>query len=266
METTDRQSLHFESIAKRYFSARHTANHLLYKRLLWRSALRGVQIKDRNQIDVLEPMCGYAEGKSIVELFFKGKILYDGFDTSATLLEKAREKKPGLNLFQADVIKFVPQKKYDVVILTGGLHHVFQSAASVLRIMRGAIKDSGMFINFEPTHACSLTRAVREKIYKGNSLFDSATERGFELDELNGLYRQAGFHVADQLYPGLLAYVLFYNPDAFPFLNIGGRLLVKSLFGMDRLFYKTRIGRFLSFATLSILKPRLDARRPQGNE
>jgi SAM-dependent methyltransferase len=266
MDNTDRQSLHFESVAKRYFSARHTANHLLYKQLLWHSALRGIQITDQDQIDVLEPMCGYAEGKSIVELFFHGKILYDGFDTSATLLEKAREQRPGLALFQADVTKFVPQKKYDVVILTGGLHHVYQSAAPVLRMLRGAMKDSGIFINFEPTHACSLTRAVRENIYKGNSLFDSATERGFTLNELNGLYRDAGFHVVDQLYPGLLAYILFYNPDAFPFLNIGGPFLVKLLFGLDRLFCKTRIGRLMSFATLSILKPRLENRQPQENK
>jgi SAM-dependent methyltransferase len=266
METSDRQSLHFETIAKRYFSARHTANHLLYKRLLWRSAFRGIQIKDRDQIDVLEPMCGYAEGKSIIELFFGGKILYDGFDTSVTLIEKAREQRPGLTLFQADVTKFVPQKKYDVVILTGGLHHVYSEAASVLRMLRSAVKDSGIFVNFEPTHSCTFTRMVRDHIYKSNFLFDSETERGFTLDELNGLYRDAGFQLADQIYPGLLAYILFYNPDAFPFLNIGGPLLVKSLFSLDRLVYKTRIGRLLSFATLSIMKPRIEDRQPQENK
>jgi SAM-dependent methyltransferase len=255
MENTDRQSLHFETIAKRYFSARHTANHLLYKRLLWRAVFKNFRVDERSGIDVLEPMCGYAEGKSIIEGFYQGKIRYDGFDTSATLLEHAARLRPDCNLFQADVNHFVPQKKYDVIILVGGLHHVYRNATSVLATLRSAVKDSGIFINFEPTHACALTRCIRNRIYKGNSLFDWETERDFALDELNRLYVSSGFQVTRQLYPGLLAYILYYNPDAFPFLNVGGSLLVKSLFGLDTLFYKNWIGRLLSFATLSILKP-----------
>ncbi len=229
---------------------------MLYKKLLWRTALRGLQIKDRDQIDVLEPMCGYAEGKSIVEGLFSGKILYDGFDTSATLLEQAKLRTQGLNLFQMDITEFIPEKKYDIIILIGGLHHVYRSAAPVLTMLRSALKDSGFFINFEPTHACIFTRLVRDKIYKSNSLFDPGTERGFTLDELNKLYLDAKFQIARQIYPGLIAYVLFYNPDAFPFLNRGGPLLVKSLFGLDKSFFGTQTGRLLSFATLSVLTTR----------
>jgi SAM-dependent methyltransferase len=255
MENTDRQSRHFETIARRYFNARQSANHLLYKRLLWSAALRGIHFKDQGEIDVLEPMCGYAEGRAIVEMFYPGKIQYDGFDTSATLLEHAARTRPDCHLFKADINEFVPQKKYDVIILIGGLHHVYRNAAPVLASMRSAIKDTGIFINFEPTHSCALTRCVRNRIYKRNSLFDADTERGFTLRELNGLYHDADFRIADQLYPGLLAYVLYYNPDAFPILNVGGSLLVKSLFGLDRAFFRTRTGRLMSFATLSILKP-----------
>jgi SAM-dependent methyltransferase len=256
MENADRQSLHFETIAKRYFAARQSANHLLYKRLLWRDAFAGLHLNDLTQIDVLEPMCGYAEGRSIVEFFYQGKIRYDGFDTGATLLEHAARTRPDCTLFQADITRFIPQKKYDVIILMGGLHHVYQSAGPVLFMLHSALKDSGIFINFEPTHAFAFTRFIRGMIYRSNSLFDAGTEHGFTLNELNGLYHDAGFQIADQIYPGLLAYVLYYNPDAFPFLNIGGSLLVKSLFGMDKAFFRTRIGRLFSFATLSILKPR----------
>jgi SAM-dependent methyltransferase len=255
MENHNRQSLHFDSIAKRYFSARQSANHLLYKKLLWSCALKGLCHDDREQIDVLEPMCGYAEGKSIIEKFYPGRIRYDGFDTSELLLEKAKDKMPEANLFQADITKFVPQKKYDIIILIGGLHHVYISAAPVLAVLHGALKESGIFINFEPTHACGLTQYIRDKIYESNSLFDAGTERGFALKELNGIYHEAGFQIADQIYPGLLAYVLFYNPDAFPFLNIGGSFLVRSLFAVDRILFRTRTARILSFATLSILKP-----------
>jgi SAM-dependent methyltransferase len=255
MENTDRQSLHFETIAKRYFSARHTANHLLYKQLLWRAVFKNFRIDDRPAIDVLEPMCGYAEGKSIIEGFYQGTIHYDGFDTSATMLEHAARLRPECTLFQADINQFVPNKKYDVIILIGGLHHIYRHAAAVLATLRNALKDSGVFINFEPTHSCALTRYVRNRIYKSNSFFDRDTEQGFTLDELNQAYSSSGLQVARQLYTGLLAYVLYYNPDAFPLLNIGGPLFVKSFFGLDKLFYRNRIGRLASFATLSILTP-----------
>ena len=58
----------------------------------------------------------------------------------------------------------------------------------------------------------------------------------------------------DEVYPGLLAYILYYNPDAFPALNIGGKFLVKGLFALDRLFWSGWIGRKLTFATMTIWK------------
>ena len=195
MKNTDRQSRHFESIAKRYFSARQTANHLLYKELLWRHVFRKIPPMGPGKYDVLEPMCGYAEGKSIIERFFCPDIRYEGFDTSKTLLEEASRSRPDLNLFEADVTSFVPQKKYDIIILTGGLHHVHHEAGTVLATLRRAIKNSGIFINFEPTHNSSCTRQARARIYKTNSFFDFATEKGFTLQELNDLYHSAGFRV-----------------------------------------------------------------------
>jgi SAM-dependent methyltransferase len=255
METPDRQATHFEAIAGRYFSARRSPNHLLYKDLLWKTVFENLRPAAAGTLDVLEPMCGYAEGKTIIEWNYSASIRYEGFDTSPTLIEQVSKQCPGVGVFQADIRNFTPEKKYDVIILVGGLHHVYRDAAAVLSMLRGALKDDGTFINLEPTQNCFITRTARRLIYKSNSFFDPQTERAFDLAELNRLYSLSGFTVVRQVYPGLLAHVLYYNPDAFPKLNVGGPALVKLLFRFDRLFMSNAVGKLLSFATLSILRP-----------
>jgi SAM-dependent methyltransferase len=255
METPDRQATHFEGIAGRYFSARRSPNHLLYKDLIWKTVLENLRPAATGTLDVLEPMCGYAEGKTIIERNYSASIRYEGFDSSPTLLEQVSKQCPGVAVFQADIRNFTPEKKYDVIILIGGLHHVYRDAAAVLSMLRGALRDNGTFINLEPTQNCFITRTVRRRIYRSNSFFDPETERAFDLVELNRLYSLSGFAVARQVYPGLLAHVLYYNPDAFPMLNVGGPLLVKLMFCFDRLFLNNAVGKLLSFATLSILRP-----------
>ena len=104
----------------------------------------------------------------------------------------------------------------------------------------------------EPTHDNFVFRKIRERIYNKNSLFDQETEQAFELKKLNSLFIDNGFKIKDQIYPGLLSYVLFYNPDAFPLLNIGKKGLVKFLFRLDSIFFRNYLGRKFSFATLSM--------------
>ena len=93
---------------------------------------------------------------------------------------------------------------------------------------------------------------VRDGIYRKNSLFDEKTERAFPVSDLVQLFANAGLHSDLICYPGLLSYILYYNPDAFPALNVGGKSMVGSLYSLDKLFYKNAIGRALSFATLSV--------------
>ncbi|GFH91742.1 hypothetical protein IMSAGC002_03001 [Lachnospiraceae bacterium] len=57
-----------------------------------------------------------------------------------------------------------------------------------------------------------------------------------------------------QYHVGLLAYILYYNPDAFSILNIGNKKLVALLQKVDKIFYQNIIGQKLSFATFSILE------------
>lgn len=254
MDKIEKQRVHFEGISERYYVSRQAKSHLLLKHLIWSHFFYDKDFLKKEGMLVLEPMCGYAEGKRIVEEHLCKDFRYEGFDYSETLVETIKKREPGINVMKMDINRFKPAKKYDLVFLIGGLHHVPDYTKKITETISEALVDGGFFINFEPTQNNFIIKRVRERIYKKNSLFDSETERAFDLEDLNDIYLSSNFKIIDQIYPGLLSYVLYYNPDAFPLLNIGGASAVKFLFGIDRLFFRNLIGRNFSFATLTLLQ------------
>ena len=256
MNKIEHQNLHFESISHRYYAARQNKKHLLYKSLLFDFLLSHLREKfaSSKTLLVLEPMCGYAEGKAIVENNISQNIYYEGFDYNDTLIANVRKTHPEINIFKQDVTTFQTEKKYDIIILIGGLHHVHACALKIVETLADALNPDGFFINFEPTHNNFLVALVRSIIYKKNDLFDETTEHDFSLQNINNIYTQSGFKIYKQYYPGILGYILFYNPDAFPLLNIGNMRLVRTVFHLEKRLYTSWFGKKLSFATFSILK------------
>ncbi|MFH0774304.1 MAG: methyltransferase domain-containing protein [bacterium] len=256
MNKIEKQKEHFNNIAQKYFKERQSKTHLLIKKLMWQHFFKDkAYLKIDNQT-VLDPMCGYCEGKKIIEDHLGIKIIYEGFDYSDIMVDLAKSNDPCLNVYKMDVTKFQTDKKYDIVIIIGGLHHVFKYSEQVVKMVSNVLKRSGYFICLEPTHNNFLFKKIRGLIYKKNMLFDENTEKAFELKKLNTIFLSNNFEIVDQIYPGLSSYVLFYNPDAFPFLNFGGKSLVRILFDLDKLFFNNFIGKFFSFATLTLLKKR----------
>lgn len=249
----DQQREHFDSISDVYFGARRHSNHLLLKSLIWSNFLSGhPQLLSRGSA-VLEPMCGMAEGLQIIRDYIRPDFSYLGFDYSEKMVEIAKNQFPGMRILWADVTRFDANgEKFDLIILIGGLHHVYKLSDQVVKSLVQSLKPGGKFINFEPTQNCWLTRKIRERIYKQNDLFDDETEQGFDLADLDNIFVQAGMQKVDQVYPGLLSYVLYYNPDAFPRLNLGGNTAVRATFALDQLLWRTRLARKLSFSTLTL--------------
>jgi SAM-dependent methyltransferase len=253
MDLRERQRIHFNSIADRYKSARKHSNHLLLKQLMWARALDGIDQFQGKQIKVIEPMCGFGDGKAILENYLKADVVYSGYDYSDNVIETFLKEDPEVNCWKADATIYdPPAAQYDVVILLGGLHHVPEHAEAVVARTAKALRPGGIYINLEPTSGNAVFRKVREAIYKRNSLFDDATERAFECKALLSMFGNAGLTPIKIMFPGLLSYVLYYNPDAFPRLNLGGDRLVRAAFKIDSPFLENVIGRCFSFATLSI--------------
>lgn len=249
----DRQQKHFDGIAETYRTARQHANHILLKSLIWSGFFADKQHLIAKGARVLEPMCGMAEGLGVIRAYAQADVDYAGFDYSEKMVEAARAANPGMHIDFRDVTSFNHTgEPFDLIVLIGGLHHVYKDSARVVRQLTTSLRSGGHFLNFEPTQNCWLTRRVRHNIYRSNPIFDNETERGFELGELNDMFVNAGMSRVDQVYPGLLAYVLYYNPDAFPQLNLGGKTAVKASFGLDRLFWRTWLAKKLSFATITL--------------
>jgi len=248
----ERQRKHFNAIAERYRQARSHPNHLRLKDLIWASTLDAAPTPRARPLKVLEPMCGYAEGYDIVAKYLSDDISYSGFDYSSTVTDYLQAQHPDRDILCADATRFESDDVWDVIILIGGLHHVPAYAADVVDRLAKCLAPGGIFINLEPTSGNPLFRWVRERIYQSNTLFDEETERAFEVSELAALFSANGLEPVDQLYPGLLAYVLYYNPDAFPHLNVGTPSLVSFLVNLEKWSWRTALARWFSFATLSL--------------
>ena len=200
-------------------------------------------------------MCGLGSGRWMLESIFGDlNIDYEGFDYSDEIVELACKENPGVRFFQQDVNTFRTEKKYDIVILLSGLHHVPSNAGNVMNNMASCIKEDGYFISIEPTYNNVLAKMFCNRIYKYSQFYDYESERRFSLDELNSFYRNAGLVIERQIYPGLLAYLLwFFNP--YPVLRkIGNKKSVKRFFKIERKMYMNIIGRKLSVATFTILR------------
>jgi SAM-dependent methyltransferase len=251
-DKTERQREHFNNIAERYYTARRHQNHLLLKDFMWQKFLSRRQELKLDGLRVLEPMCGFADGKDILEKTLGVSVDYIGFDYSESVVSTLRLNRPDLRVTQENVEVYSSEKLFDLIILLGGLHHVPNAACQVLRNLTTNLVPGGHFINIEPTTGNFVFRKIRNIIYKRNQLFDQLTERGFEVEELFAMFRDAGLRRIDVMYPGLLSYILYYNPDAFPWLNVGGSRMVRATFCFDCLLIRTWLAKTLSFATLSL--------------
>lgn len=251
-DLVEKQKEHFESISETYFNARKNPNHLLLKNLMWDDFFRRNKQYFSQPMKMVEPMCGYAEGYDIVSKYIE--IDYQGFDYCSNLVSKVNSSRPQLKVNVGDVTKFSPSESYDLAVVIGGLHHVYRHTDDVLKRIYDSLNPNGLLICLEPTQNNPVFKMIRDRIYKKNNLFDEDTEQAFDLNSLNKSFNSAGFKILDQSYPGLLSYILYYNPDAFPLLNVGGSMLVKGSYALDKLFIKNSIGSFFSFATLTLLK------------
>ena len=130
---------------------------------------------------------------------------------------------------------------------------MYDFTEEVLSNLSNGLADDGYLINFEPTHGNRVMQAIRSRIYRKSPLVDFETERDYHIKELNKFYAASGYDMAWQFYLGLLTYCLYYNPDVFPRLTKTSPVLLKVLFALERLFYRTSIAKFFSFATLTIL-------------
>lgn len=249
---SEQQRAHFNEVAETYRTARTHENHLALKKLIWSEFLCNKPELARPGLSVLDAMCGYGDAWTILSDYAGGAPDYRGLDYSDEVIAWMAARHPKLKVSHGDVTAYVADRQYDLVTVLGGLHHVRHAAGETVVRLAAAIRPGGWFLSLEPTHGNSLFASVRRAIYRRNALFDEETERDFSTDELRAVFENSGLELEDIMYPGLLSYVLYYNPDAFPPLNLGGAKAVRRIFAAERPLLRSPFARALSFATLSL--------------
>jgi SAM-dependent methyltransferase len=251
MNDIEQQQKHFEKIASLYRNARNDAKHLFLKKHMWDIFLKELPFPSTEKLNILEAMCGYAEFYSILREHLDRDFTFDAFDYSESMIAYSKERNLDINVWTQDVTTFCATDSYHVICIIGGLHHVHRYTDKVLYSISRALRPGGLFINLEPTHNNPFFALIRRAIYWKNSFFDNDTERGFTTAKLDRTALSYGMHVVRHLYPGLLAYVLWYNPDAFPVLNKGSLSFAENFIKTESKVWGSKLARFFSFATLS---------------
>ncbi|QEM69136.1 class I SAM-dependent methyltransferase [Geobacter sp. FeAm09] len=254
MDKVEAQRKHFDAIADVYLKGRSAKNHLAYKQVIWNHVLERLArfLPARSPLTGLEAMCGNAEVSARLVNFFPHLTMH-AFDLSDAMVKAAETSQlKRVTTCRNDLLTFCEEDRYDLAVIIGGLHHIPYDVHKGVHNIGNSLKKGGIFLNLEPTHNNRLWRAVREKIYKDNAIFEENSERAFTLQEYNTCLTANNFRILDQFYPGLLGYVLYYNPDAFPALNIGPPGLARMLAGLDLRLGTGAFGRIFSFATWTI--------------
>ena len=256
MNKIEKQKKHFNSISEIYNKHRNNITTRSYLYLLWNYFFIDLNKRLSNsKVEILDLMCGNG---AFIEIFKKNCKLefdYTGIDISKNMIALAKKKYKKHKFVCRDVSALnLNNKKFDLVVIIGGLHHVYDQVDNILSLVKKHMHKDSIFINIEPTSNFILTEKIRDYIYKKNDIFDYETEKGFKMNELNKLYNLKGLNVVNQDFFGCLCYVLYYNPDAFPYLNKFGKYLLRPLFKFEKFFFKSFFFKKISFATFSILK------------
>lgn len=118
---------------------------------------------------------------------------------------------------------------------------------------------NGILVLYEPCDDNTVVRLLRKFAYKLSPLCDEDTERGFTSRELRASLRRAGFlDISIQRY-GLVAYLLFANPDALTFTKImkwlpGIHLITKLLIAIDEGVARRRAVRKLGLTIIAVAR------------
>lgn len=127
------------------------------------------QIEDRilssvpHNGEVLDLLCG--TGNLLGRLHTRRPdVTYTGVDLEKEYIEFARRSYPLLNFEVGDVLEWGGDKSYDVVVVTGGLHHLpYDRQASFVLKVSSLIKQGGLAIIADPyidNYSCESERKL----------------------------------------------------------------------------------------------------------
>ena len=116
----------------------------------YRAVLGGIfqTVLEKQNAAVLD--VGFGTGALTAKLYERGCLVY-GQDFSLRMIEVAREKMPGAQLYQGDftegLVEPLRSRRYDFIVATYALHHLTdEQKISFLRALRDCLKEDGKIL------------------------------------------------------------------------------------------------------------------------
>jgi SAM-dependent methyltransferase len=204
--SSKRQEEHYEAIhddyARHYYDRGSTAyrDRFINSALFDGLALEGCR--------VAEIMCGDGPLTAYLRRHHEA-VEIEGFDISAKACE-AYVKATGCRAIVVDITQSpLPAERFDVIAVSGGLHHVAHHLEATLRNIHRALKPGGRLVAFEP-NSRYLLEGLRRIWYRRDALFDAENEAALD-DRALGRLMAGMFECESISYGGGPGYFLVLN-------------------------------------------------------
>lgn len=255
------QKAHYDRIAENYVGSRESSAAYqafipVWSRRLLSPWVDNTSVAERAGQVVLDPMCGHGNLAPFLLEHSSTVILNDlspemveriGDDLRARCRLLAPSDARHLSLDDASV---------DVIVVSGGLHHVFKHLAELLAEFRRVLRPDGWFLFGEPSNDFMPIRLLRNTIYRFSSKFDSDHEQGFRYSALRDSLMKAGFDSVSMRPFGSIGYLLMAQVGVIPLLKrVKSPGLFRFLIDVDRVVERTPLIRRSCFALTGAARP-----------
>lgn len=248
------QQQHYDRIAEYYVGSREASAAYrtflpVWSRRLLSPWVNGTSEAERANQVVLDPMCGHGNLAPFLMEQSRQVILND---LSPEMVDRiGPEVRDLCRVLAPSDARQLPlnSASIDVVVVSGGLHHVYRHIAELLAEFRRVLRPGGWFLFGEPSNDFWPVRVLRNTIYKLSSKFDDAHEKGFRYVELRAALNDAGFDSIEIRPFGSVGYLLMAQVGVIPLLrNAKSPVLFRTLLGMDRCIESVPVIRNSCFA------------------
>ncbi len=235
---------HFNSIASKYVKKDVYPPSRIARRHRVKQTVANIAIQKTP--NVLEVGCGAGYASEYLKGCYSE---YTGIDFSGELIDIAKSihKGPKIHFHEADLYKFKSEKKYDLIVIVGVLHHM-EDIPAALKICRKLLKPDGKIAVNEPQDANIIVKWVRWLRSKYDSTYSSDQE-ALKRKELVKLFNDSGYKQVSVSAQGF-----FSTPFAEVMLKPGFIFLPLSyLFRFVDLYVEKFFGRILTSLSWNII-------------
>ncbi|MBU1201206.1 MAG: class I SAM-dependent methyltransferase [Nanoarchaeota archaeon] len=175
----------------KYYNKEYALNHQKNAKEYWEYKEIFRLFTPKKNSSILEIGCN--TGDLIKLLYERGYKNISGIDINSQAVKIAKKKVPKANIQIKDIMKTIPEKKYDIIYALHIIEH-FENTEDFLKKIKNLLNNKGILIISCPNKIAYLMRL--EHFIRGKKhCFDPTHEKYFSILELQKECRKIGFKI-----------------------------------------------------------------------